>query len=251
MSPDEYGGHYSSACPPPPPPAPPPPHPFSFHLLEVTLISAQDLFPASRAMRTYAVAWVHSDHPLRTRIDPSGHADPTWNDKFVFRVDDSTLSSDTSAIHVDIYSARPASSLAPTPSSAPHGILNVGVSLVDDSNVSLYADLPAFAFHDLIARKTAQSPAALLEGTGSAEETAASDKKLKKWRSEIRASEEHRASLMLSPSPSTDDEGNASRRGKQRKPRAMSCFNLAGMYADVADYEECSSTSSRSSAAGR
>ncbi|KAG2727782.1 hypothetical protein I3760_01G174100 [Carya illinoinensis] len=54
-------------------------------------------------MRTYAVAWVHPDRKLSTRVDTQGDNNPTWNDKFVFRVDDDFLYSDTSAIMVEIY----------------------------------------------------------------------------------------------------------------------------------------------------
>ncbi|KAG7996628.1 hypothetical protein I3843_01G170400, partial [Carya illinoinensis] len=74
-----------------------------FQLLELNLISAQDLANVSRSMRTYAVAWVHPDRKLSTRVDTQGDNNPTWNDKFVFRVDDDFLYSDTSAIMVEIY----------------------------------------------------------------------------------------------------------------------------------------------------
>ncbi|KAF5465848.1 hypothetical protein F2P56_015815 [Juglans regia] len=74
-----------------------------FQLLELNLISAQDLANVSRSMRTYAVAWVHPDRKLSTRVDTQGDNNPTWNDKFVFRVDDEFLYSDTSAIMVEIY----------------------------------------------------------------------------------------------------------------------------------------------------
>ncbi|PON38177.1 C2 domain containing protein [Parasponia andersonii] len=74
-----------------------------FQLLELNVISAQDLSPASRSMRTYAVAWVHPDRKLSTRVDTQGHNNPTWNDKFVFRVDEDFLRTDTSAIMIEIY----------------------------------------------------------------------------------------------------------------------------------------------------
>ncbi|CAM8991810.1 unnamed protein product [Rhodiola kirilowii] len=76
-------------------------HPFQ--LLELNVISAQDLFQTSRNMKTYAVAWVHPDRKLSTRVDTTGRANPTWNDKFVFRVDEDFLREDTSAIMVEIY----------------------------------------------------------------------------------------------------------------------------------------------------
>ncbi|CAA7025118.1 unnamed protein product [Microthlaspi erraticum] len=75
----------------------------SFQLLELNIISAQDLAPVSRKMKTYAVAWVHSERKLTTRVDYSGAANPTWNDKFVFRVSEDFLYADTSAVVVEIY----------------------------------------------------------------------------------------------------------------------------------------------------
>ncbi|CAA6671585.1 unnamed protein product [Spirodela intermedia] len=66
-----------------------------FHVLEITLISAQDLKPPSNSamaasqprMKTYAVVW-----------------NPTWNEKFLFRVPAGFLIGDSpSAVHVEIY----------------------------------------------------------------------------------------------------------------------------------------------------
>ncbi|KAL6194720.1 hypothetical protein ACLB2K_035796 [Fragaria x ananassa] len=74
-----------------------------FQLLELNVISAQDLAPVSRTMRTYAIAWVHPDRKLSTRVDTHGHNNPTWNDKFVFRVDEDFLHEDTSAVMIEIY----------------------------------------------------------------------------------------------------------------------------------------------------
>ncbi|KAG1354026.1 hypothetical protein COCNU_07G001380 [Cocos nucifera] len=69
----------------------PPPFPFSFHLLEVTVVSAQDLFANSRSMRTYAVAWIDPAHKLRTRLDTAGHTEPTWNFFFFFYTEKDVL----------------------------------------------------------------------------------------------------------------------------------------------------------------
>lgn len=159
------------------------------HLVELTVISAQDLFPATaRSMGAYAIAWVHPDKKLSTRTDRAGHTDPTWNDKLVFRVDDAFLLSVTSAITVDIFAARHRlslrlqdphlgtvrvllSALRPEPGSRrftalqvrrpnslrPQGILNVGVALLDgiacvDRMVPFHDDIGepyAFAYKDL------------------------------------------------------------------------------------------------------
>lgn len=157
------------------PNAPPPQVP---QLLEVNVISAQDLAPISRSMRTYAVAWVHPNRKLSTRVDTHGQVDPTWNDKFVFRVDDSFLHSDTSAVMVDIYalswfrdvrvgtvrvlvgnlippSASPNHNIGVRfvalqvrrPSGRPQGILNIGVALLDSSmrSMPLYTHLAGSA----------------------------------------------------------------------------------------------------------
>ncbi|XP_010522448.1 PREDICTED: uncharacterized protein LOC104801063 [Tarenaya hassleriana] len=75
----------------------------SFQLLELNIISAQDLAHVSRKMKTYAIAWVHSERKLTTRVDYSGGSNPTWNDKFVFRVNDEFLYADTSAVMIEIY----------------------------------------------------------------------------------------------------------------------------------------------------
>lgn len=77
-----------------------------FQLLELKIMSAQDLAPVSRSMRTYAVAWVHPDRRLSTRVDANGRNNPTWNDKFVFRVDEEFLSSESSAIVIEIYAVH-------------------------------------------------------------------------------------------------------------------------------------------------
>ncbi|KAJ0240159.1 C2 domain-containing protein [Hirschfeldia incana] len=146
----------------------------SFQLLELNIISAQELAPVSRKMKTYAVAWVHSERKLTTRVDSSGGTNPTWNDKFVFRVSEDFLYADTSAVVVEIYTLhwfrdvhvgtirilisnlippnrRPGyrSNDAPPlgmrfvalqvrrPSGRPQGILNIGVGILDGSMRSL------------------------------------------------------------------------------------------------------------------
>ncbi|XP_010457504.1 PREDICTED: uncharacterized protein LOC104738975 [Camelina sativa] len=75
----------------------------SFQLLELNIISAQDLAPVARKTKTYAVAWVHSERKLTTRVDYNGGTNPTWNDKFVFRVNEEFLYADTSAVVIEIY----------------------------------------------------------------------------------------------------------------------------------------------------
>lgn len=143
-----------------------------FQLLELNVISAQDLAPVTRNMRTYAVSWVHPEKKLSTRVDTQGHTNPTWNDKFVFRVDEEFLYADTSAIMIDIYALHwfkdvhvgtvrvLVGNLIPPPSrpffnnraplgmrfvalqvrrasGRPQGILNIGVAVLDSSMRSM------------------------------------------------------------------------------------------------------------------
>ncbi|XP_010463915.1 PREDICTED: uncharacterized protein LOC104744544 [Camelina sativa] len=80
---------------------------FACPVLEINLISAQDLAPVSRNMKTYSVAWINTDpmRKLTTRVDQSNRANPIWNEKFVFRVNDKILDADASAIVIEIYAA--------------------------------------------------------------------------------------------------------------------------------------------------
>ncbi|XP_031260363.1 uncharacterized protein LOC116118519 [Pistacia vera] len=150
-----------------------------FQLLELNIISAQDLSPVSRSMRAYAVAWVHPDRKLSTRVDAHGRNNPTWNDKFVFRVDEAFLRNDTSAVMIEIFALhwfrdihvgtvrvlvgnliRPpqrshrhsnhmqlgmrfVALQVRRPSGRPQGILNIGVALLDSSmrSMPLYTQL--------------------------------------------------------------------------------------------------------------
>ncbi|KAA8548885.1 hypothetical protein F0562_000569 [Nyssa sinensis] len=158
-----------------------------FQLLEINVISAQDLEPVSKNMRTYATAWVHPIRKLTTRVDNEGRNNPTWNDKFVFRVDEEFLCADTSAVMIEIYAVHwfrdchvgtvriLVGNLIPPldrqhhqyhggmrfvalqvrrPSGRPQGILNIGVSLLDSSmrSMPLYTQLSSSAvgFRDLM-----------------------------------------------------------------------------------------------------
>ncbi|KAL3536751.1 hypothetical protein ACH5RR_000117 [Cinchona calisaya] len=74
-------------------------------ILEINLISAQGLKKPSGHRRTqaYALAWVDPSTKLRTRIDRLGAENPTWNDKFLFRVSSDFIASETSGVIVEIY----------------------------------------------------------------------------------------------------------------------------------------------------
>lgn len=165
----------------------PPPTVKPFQLLEINIISAQDLELVSKKMKTYATAWVHDNRKLTTVVDNQGNCNPTWNDKFVFRVDDGFLQQDTSAVMIEIYSVGwfgdklvgtvrvlvgnlvpPSTSRSNhlqmgmrfvalqirRPSGRPQGILNIGVALLDGSmrSMPLYRQLSASAvgYRDLM-----------------------------------------------------------------------------------------------------
>ncbi|KAI3469858.1 hypothetical protein Pfo_026521 [Paulownia fortunei] len=160
-----------------------------FQLLEINIISAQDLEPISKKMRTYATAWMHQNRKLSSCVDTEGKNNPTWNDKFVFRVDDEFLRQDTSAVMIEIYAVHwfrdvlvgtvrvlvgnlippPSRSLHQNqhytgmrfvalqvrrPSGRPQGILNIGVALLDSSmrSMPLYRQLSmsAVGYRDLM-----------------------------------------------------------------------------------------------------
>lgn len=75
-------------------------------ILEINLISAQGLKTPSgtrRRMHTYAVTWIDPTEKLRTRTDRVGAENPTWNDKFLFRVSSHFLACETSGVTVEIY----------------------------------------------------------------------------------------------------------------------------------------------------
>ncbi|KAL2227820.1 UNVERIFIED_CONTAM: hypothetical protein Sindi_2140700 [Sesamum indicum] len=74
-----------------------------YRLLEINIISAHDLPPVSKMLRTFAVAYVQPDHKLTTRIDHQGHTNPTWNYKVVFHVDEKFLKQESSAVTIEIY----------------------------------------------------------------------------------------------------------------------------------------------------
>ncbi|KAL6565325.1 hypothetical protein OROGR_002276 [Orobanche gracilis] len=138
-----------------------------YQLLELNIISAQDLAPVSKNLRAYAVAWINPGRKLRTGIDSQGQTNPTWNEKFVFRVNNRLLDSETSSVMIEIYahgwlrdtpvgsvgvlignlippsvrqeksSRRFVALQIRRPSGRPQGILNMGVSLLDNTMRSM------------------------------------------------------------------------------------------------------------------
>ncbi|KAK8944356.1 hypothetical protein KSP39_PZI008238 [Platanthera zijinensis] len=196
--------HHHLLQPPPPPPLSTP-----FHLLEITIISAQDLNATCGRTRAYAQAWVDPNYKLETRIDRIGRTNPSWNDKFIFRVDDGYLRSDTAALTVAIKRASQVGRIRPDPiigtarlivstvnpspeiqlvalqvrrpkSLRPQGILNLGVALRSDFE----------AAREMVFDRTV-SPRGRWEKSGEVgrwvveKEREALQLKLEKWRSEI------------------------------------------------------------------
>ncbi|XP_047937871.1 uncharacterized protein LOC125185390 [Salvia hispanica] len=157
-------------------------------LLEINIISAQDLELVSKSMKTYAMAWMNPKRKLTSRVDELGKNNPTWNEKFVFRVEEEFLKQDNSAIMIEIYSNNwfrdvlvgtvrcLVGNLIPQtgrshngqpyigmrfvalqirrPSGRPQGILNIGVALLDSSmrSMPLYTQpaMSAVGYQDLM-----------------------------------------------------------------------------------------------------
>lgn len=139
-----------------------------FQLLELSLISAQDLAPGpknfSKTLKTYAVTWINPDRKLRTGTDRNGNNNPNWNQKFIFRVDNDLMDSDSASVMVEIYAAgwikptliasvsvlirdlippsarrdrRVVALQVRRHSGRPQGILSMGVALLDNTMKSM------------------------------------------------------------------------------------------------------------------
>ncbi|XP_008798687.1 uncharacterized protein LOC103713510 [Phoenix dactylifera] len=162
------------------------------HVLEINLISAQGLKPpfGLRRVQAYAVAWVDPAFKVRTRVDRTGGENPTWNDKFIFRVPAGFLADDsTSAVSIEIYAA--AGWILPDPllgtvrllvgnlrllsrrracpafdavgirrpSGRFHGILNVGATLLHCVSLvatEALAACPAVGYRDLMGKEASK-----------------------------------------------------------------------------------------------
>ena len=147
--------------------------------LEINLISAQNLKPPTsnlRRMQTYALLWVDPAHKVRTRTDRLGAENPTWNDKFFFKVPPDFLSSETSAVSIQIFAVgylrdhligtvrfltsnfifsqarTPAFSAVQIrrPSGRFHGVLNIGASVIDGSEFPAMGERSAIGFPEQV-----------------------------------------------------------------------------------------------------
>lgn len=135
-------------------------------LLEISLISAEDLASVSKSMQTYAVTWMNPSRKRTTQSDPHGHKNPEWTEKFVFRLnkdqmENATLTTEIYTISwfrdvlVGTVRVPVADLITPLlknssdrnmhfvtlqvrrPSGAPQGKLNMGVALLDSTMRSM------------------------------------------------------------------------------------------------------------------
>ncbi|KAK2995812.1 hypothetical protein RJ640_006151 [Escallonia rubra] len=161
------------------------------HILEINLISAQGLkTPSSnlRRFQTYALAWVDPSAKLRSRVDRVGGENPTWNEKFMFRVLPEFVSGETSAVSIEIYAAGYikdflvgtvrfllSSCLVPgsraavgtpaftavqirRPSGRFHGVLNIAATVYGGSEFGVLSGLSAICFRDLSGEESESRP---------------------------------------------------------------------------------------------
>ncbi|XP_044482135.1 uncharacterized protein LOC123208679 [Mangifera indica] len=139
---------------------------FPPQVFEIRVNSAHDLALVSKSMKTYVTVSIDSNRKVTTRVDQTGLNNPTWNEKFGFRVDDRFLNDETSVVMVEIYAAAwlkdyligsvrvlithlfgsVSNNALPTRfvalqvrplSGRPQGIINMGISLLDNTTRSL------------------------------------------------------------------------------------------------------------------
>ncbi|XP_061363380.1 uncharacterized protein LOC133306977 [Gastrolobium bilobum] len=154
-------------------------------ILEINLISAQGLKPPSsprRRLQTYSIIWIDSSIKLRTRVDKIGGQNPTWNDKFLFRVTPEFLASDTAGVCVAIYAVgtfrdhlvgtvrflisnilSSDADAAITPcfsafqirrsSGRFHGVMNIGAMVIEGSDFPALDKISAIGYRDLMGEK--------------------------------------------------------------------------------------------------
>ncbi|KAK4415885.1 hypothetical protein Salat_2695900 [Sesamum alatum] len=162
-------------------------------ILEIDLISAQGLKTPSansRRLQTYAVTWIDPAAKLRTCIDSVGGENPTWNDKFLFRVSNEFISRETSAVAVEIFAvgrikdiligtvrfllntclkrATPLGSSSigtpmftavqiRRPSGRFQGVLNIAAAVYHSSDYAILEKVSAVSFRELMEKKESES----------------------------------------------------------------------------------------------
>ncbi|KAK6142717.1 hypothetical protein DH2020_023065 [Rehmannia glutinosa] len=133
-------------------------------ILEINLISAQGLKAPSanlRRMQTYAVTWISPDTKLRTRVDSLGGENPTWNDKFLFRVSNEFVYGDTSAVAVEIFAVGYIKDFLigtiRRPSGRFQGALNISAAVYFSSHYAILEKVSAVSFRDLMEKNERES----------------------------------------------------------------------------------------------
>ncbi|MFS8027278.1 putative C2 domain-containing protein [Helianthus anomalus] len=162
-------------------------------ILEINLISAQSLkIPKPlkpHRIHTYTIAWVDPKSKLRSHLDRVGSENPTWNEKFIFRVSPSFIYGDTSAVQFQIYACGfikdylignvrfllSSSSLVSSktgavvgtpafsalhirrPSGRIHGVLNIAATVYECSDFAAFNGMSAVCFHDFVGEKSKSS----------------------------------------------------------------------------------------------
>ncbi|GJZ88167.1 C2 calcium-dependent membrane-targeting protein [Tanacetum coccineum] len=138
-----------------------------------------------RRIHTYAIAYIDPSAKLRTSLDIVGGENPTWNEKFIFRVSPHFIYGDTSAVQFEIYATgyirdylvgnvrfllssstltsaktgavigTPAFSAVHIrrPSGRVHGVLNIAATVYESSDFAAFNGMSAVCFRDLIGEK--------------------------------------------------------------------------------------------------
>lgn len=77
--------------------------------IEFRIISAQDLKDVRLVgrMKTYAVAYVDSEHTARTRVDEKNGANPIWNESLTVSAAEDRLKDSLAYLTIDIFSQGP------------------------------------------------------------------------------------------------------------------------------------------------
>ncbi|KAG5235730.1 BON1-associated protein [Salix suchowensis] len=105
--------------------------------------------PSSKPMQTYVVAYIDPMEKAVSRVDRTGNRNPTWNDKFVFSVDED---SSIGVVHVlledllKINGKNCMAFLVRNPSGEPRELINLGAATL---NGMFHEDLPKHIWPEL------------------------------------------------------------------------------------------------------
>ncbi|CAK7357595.1 unnamed protein product [Dovyalis caffra] len=155
-------------------------------IVEINLISAQELMSKSKSsstpMQTYVVGYINPKEKAVSRVDRTGNTNPTWNDKFLFALDEELeRSRPNCCLVLEIYRVRRfrkderigvvhvlledllkikglaageakvretcMTFLVQNPSGEPHGIINIGAATL---NGMFHETLPKIVFKERV-----------------------------------------------------------------------------------------------------